>query len=94
MINDMAQLWRLPPSFTLEGTIASLEEAQILFMKVFPLSLIIVAPSYVNFVLNFWPLDFRVQLNVCLPCALSPLNMCLKRSYIFSVNVQDMTKRN
>jgi len=42
-INDMAQLWGLPPSLTLEGTPSSLEEAQGSFVDVFSLSLNIIA---------------------------------------------------
>jgi len=37
MINDMAQLWGLPPSLTPEGTPVSLEEAQVRFTEVFSL---------------------------------------------------------
>jgi len=94
MINDMAQLWRLPPSLTPKSTPANFEEAQVCFMEVFSLSPIIVAPSFIDFLFNFYLLDFRVQLNVCLPCALSPLNVCLRQSYTLSMSAQGITKRN
>jgi len=35
MINEMAQLWGLPPYITPEGTPASLEEAQVHFMEIY-----------------------------------------------------------
>ena len=49
MINDVAQLWGLPPYLTPEGTPASLEEAQVRFMEVYSFFPIIVALPYVGF---------------------------------------------
>jgi len=52
MINEMAQLWGLPPYVTLEGTPASLEEAQVCFMEVYSLLTTNIIFTYVGFWFN------------------------------------------
>jgi len=52
MINDMVQLWGLPPYLTAEDTPASLEEAQVRFIEVYSFFPIIIVLIYVSFQSN------------------------------------------
>jgi len=68
MINNMAQLWGLPPHITPEGTPTSLEEAQVRFIEVLSSPFLNVVLFKLVFDLTCVFFDGRVRLFACHLC--------------------------
>ena len=94
MINDMAQLWGLPPYIALEGTPASLEEAQVRFMEVLSLPFLDVVLFKLVFNLTCVFFEGRVRLFACRLCVRFLPSVCPRQSCFLSASASRTIRKS